>query len=134
VQDDLVDAVTIAFGIRNVAQRDEVLRDCFRVLKPGGRIQIMEPGFLAVPVLGRAYRWYFDHVMPVVGNVLSGTDYAYTYLSETVYAFPSDEGFVRSLQRAGFVDAGVTFVTYGIARIYEGRKPPAKPATGRAPR
>lgn len=123
VVDGLFDAITIAFGIRNVAQRDEVLRDCIRVLKPGGRIQIMEPGFLEVPVLGKLYRWYFDHMMPVVGNLLSGTDYAYTYLSETVYAFPSDEGFIRSLQSAGFVDTGVTLVTYGIARIYRGRKP-----------
>ena len=123
VEDGLFDAITIAFGIRNVGQRDDVLRDCFRVLKPGGRIQIMEPGFLEVPVLGRAYKWYFDHVMPLVGNLLSGTDYAYTYLSETVYAFPSDESFIRSLRGAGFVDTRVILLTYGIARIYRGRKP-----------
>jgi demethylmenaquinone methyltransferase / 2-methoxy-6-polyprenyl-1,4-benzoquinol methylase len=122
VDDGLFDAITIAFGIRNIAQRDEVLRDCFRALKPGGRIQVMEPGFLDIPVLGRVYRWYFDHVMPLIGNLLSGTDYAYTYLSETVYAFPSDEGFLMSLDAAGFVDTGVTLLTYGIARIYRGRK------------
>ena len=93
----------------------------------------LEPGFLEVPVLGKVYRWYFDHVMPLVGNLLSGTDYAYTYLSETVYAFPSDEGFVRSLQAAGFADTGVILLSYGIARIYRARKPAAKP-TDRARR
>ena len=123
VESGLFDAITISFGIRNVAQRDEVLRDCHRALKPGGRIQIMEPGFLEVPVLGRLYRYYFDHVMPLVGNLLSGTDYAYTYLSETVYAFPSDASFIQSLEDEGFVDADVILLTYGIARIYRGRKP-----------
>ncbi len=125
VEDRLFDAITIAFGIRNIVERDQVLRDCFRVLKPGGRIQIMEPGFLEMPLLGRAYRWYFDHVMPLVGNLLSGTDYAYTYLSETVYAFPSDESFIRSLEGAGFVDTRAIMLTFGIARIYRGRKPHA---------
>ncbi len=126
---NLFDAVTISFGIRNVVERDAVLRECFRILRPGGRLLIMEPGFLEVPALGAAYRFYFDHIMPLFGNVLSGTDYAYTYLSETVYAFPSDRDFIQAFGRAGFVDSNVIHVTYGIARIYRGRKP----AGSRAP-
>ncbi|HUZ18746.1 MAG TPA: ubiquinone/menaquinone biosynthesis methyltransferase [Spirochaetia bacterium] len=122
---NLFDVVTISFGIRNVVERDAALKECFRVLKPGGRLLIMEPGFLDVPLLGPAYRFYFDHVMPLFGNLLSGTDYAYTYLSETVYAFPPDEEFVRAFEEAGFVDANVVRVSYGIARIYRGRKPAA---------
>jgi demethylmenaquinone methyltransferase/2-methoxy-6-polyprenyl-1,4-benzoquinol methylase len=117
------DAVTISFGIRNVQERDVVLRECLRILKPGGRLLIMEPGFLDVPALGPLYRFYFDHAMPLIGNLLSGTDYAYTYLSETVYAFPADRDFLRLFGEAGFVDSDVVHVSYGIARIYRGRKP-----------
>jgi demethylmenaquinone methyltransferase/2-methoxy-6-polyprenyl-1,4-benzoquinol methylase len=117
------DAVTISFGIRNVVERDAVLRECLRILVPGGRLLIMEPGFLEAPVLGAAYRFYFDHFMPFIGNVLSGTDFAYTYLAETVYAFPSDDDFIRSFAGAGFVDNAVIPVSYGLARIYRGRKP-----------
>lgn len=117
------DTMTISFGIRNVVERERVLRECFRCLKPGGRLFIMEPGFLDVPLLGPAYRFYFDHVMPLFGNLLSATDYAYTYLSETVYAFPTDEQFVSAYCDAGFVDSRAIPVSYGLARIYRGRKP-----------
>ncbi len=123
LRDAQYDVVTISFGIRNVVERDAVLGECFRILAPGGRLLIMEPGFLEAPVLGAAYRFYFDHFMPFLGNVLSGTDYAYTYLAETVYAFPSDADFIRSFEAAGFVDTRVVPVSYGLARIYQGRKP-----------
>lgn len=135
IPDSTFDVVTISFGIRNVVERDVVLRECFRVLKPGGRLLIMEPGFLDVPVLGAAYRFYFDHIMPLYGNLLSGTDYAYTYLSETVYAFPTDEDFIRAFRDAGFHDSNVVKVSSGVARIYRGRKPAARgtqQATGSA--
>lgn len=123
VGEDTFDVVTISFGIRNVAERDRVLAECYRTLKPGGRLLVMEPGFLDVPLLGLAYRFYFDHFMPLVGNLLSATDYAYTYLSETVYAFPRDDAFIEAFERTGFAGCGVVPVSYGLARIYRGRKP-----------
>jgi demethylmenaquinone methyltransferase/2-methoxy-6-polyprenyl-1,4-benzoquinol methylase len=128
------DAVTISFGIRNVLERDVVLQECFRILKPGGSLFVMEPGFLEVPALGALYRFYFDHAMPLIGNLLSGTDYAYTYLSETVYAFPADADFLRLFDEAGFVQSRATRVSYGIARIYRGRKPLAAEARARRTR
>ncbi len=117
------DAITISFGIRNIVERDRVLRECFRALKPGGKLQIMELGFPKIPIVGPAYRYYFDHIMPLYGNWLSGTDYAYTYLAETVYVFPSEERFIAEIRAAGFTRTSVVSLTYGMAKIYRGHKP-----------
>lgn len=118
-----VDAVTMSFGIRNVKQRGLVLRECYRVLKPGGKLLIME---MSVPwrgVLAAIYRWYFDHCLPLAGNLLSRTDYAYDYLRLSIYGFPPDGQFLGEIAQAGFVGARAIPITFGTARIYSGRKP-----------
>jgi demethylmenaquinone methyltransferase/2-methoxy-6-polyprenyl-1,4-benzoquinol methylase len=123
--DGLFDAVTMSFGIRNIAERHRVLRECCRVLKPGGLIQIME---MAVPESGAVaalYGWYFDRIMPLVGNWLSRTDYAYSYLMHSVRDFPPPAAFVEELRAAGFRDARSVAITLGTARIYSARKPGA---------
>ena len=126
IADESFDAVTISFGIRNIKERDRVLRECFRVMKPGGRLQIMEPSFPGTPIVKDIYRYYFDHVMPLFGNWISGTDYAYSYLAETVYVFPSDEEFLREISAAGFTRTSLVALTYGMAKIYRGQKPVAR--------
>jgi len=120
--DACADAATIAFGIRNIAEKDVVLREFHRILKPGGKVLVMEFGYPATPVLGAMYRFYFNHILPPVGNLLSKTDYAYTYLAESVNAFPSDEAFLAEMAGAGFTSLAVKNLTLGVAKIFSGVK------------
>lgn len=121
--DRCADAVTIAFGIRNVQERGVALAEFHRVLKPGGTLHVMEFSMPDNPALRLLYRLYFDHVLPPFGNWLSRTDYAYSYLMESVHAFPGPEEFSAEIRRAGFTDVGQTPLTGGIARIHRGTKP-----------
>lgn len=113
-----VDVVTIAFGIRNIEERRQVLTEFTRVLKPGGQLLIMEFDYPDDLVLGSLYRLYFDHVLPMVGNWLSRTDYAYSYLAHSVEAFPAEQEFLREIAGAGCTHLAVKKLTYGIAKIY----------------
>lgn len=121
--DACADVVTISFGIRNVQERDQALSEFFRILKPGGRLYVMEFSLPDNPALRFLYKLYFDHVLPPFGNWLSRTDYAYSYLMESVYAFPGPEEFSAEIRRAGFTRVGQTPLTGGIARIHQGTKP-----------
>jgi len=117
-----VDAVTISFGIRNIEEKELVLQEFQRVLKPGGRLCIMEFSYPDLPLLGGLYRFYFHHILPPVGNWLSGTDYAYSYLADSVDKFPADREFLKSIAGAGFNSCGVRKLTFGIAKIFYGSK------------
>jgi demethylmenaquinone methyltransferase/2-methoxy-6-polyprenyl-1,4-benzoquinol methylase len=116
------DGATMAFGIRNIKERKEVLGEILRVLKQGGRVWIMEFDYPDTPVLGRLYRLYLDYIMPPIGNWLSRTDYAYTYLAESVHAFPSEKEFLREIASAGFSPLGLKRLSLGIAKIFMGIK------------
>jgi demethylmenaquinone methyltransferase / 2-methoxy-6-polyprenyl-1,4-benzoquinol methylase len=122
LKDSSVTAVSMAFGIRNIDERAEVLAEFRRVLRPGGQVLIMEFGYPEVPVLRQMYGLYFNHLLPPVGNLLSKTDYAYTYLVESVRAFPGEAAFLREMEDAGFAELEVVKLTFGIARIYSGIK------------
>ena len=74
------------------------------------------------PVLGRLYRFYFDHIMPPIGNWLSRTDYAYTYLARSVHRFPAEKDFLQEIAAAGFKTLGVKKLSLGIAKIYRAIK------------
>jgi demethylmenaquinone methyltransferase / 2-methoxy-6-polyprenyl-1,4-benzoquinol methylase len=117
-----VAAVTMAFGIRNIAERVAVLREFYRVLIPRGQVFVMEFGLPRPRLLAALYRFYFDRILPPVGNRLSRTDYAYSYLVESVDAFPGDDAFLGNMAEAGFTDCRVTDLTFGVARVFCGRK------------
>ncbi len=118
-----LDAITMSFTIRNISERLQVLRECWRVLKPGGLLQIMEMVMPESGVVAALYRWYFDHLMPLLGNWLSRTDYAYSYLMHSVHGFPSDQAFLAEMRLAGFERARAARITFGTATIFRAHKP-----------
>jgi demethylmenaquinone methyltransferase/2-methoxy-6-polyprenyl-1,4-benzoquinol methylase len=121
--DACADALTISFGIRNVEERDVALREFFRVLKPDGKLLVMEFSLPDNPVLRFLYRLYFDHVLPPLGDFISRTGYAYSYLTRSVHAFPGPDQFIAEIRRAGFASVRQTPLWGGIARIHEGTRP-----------
>jgi demethylmenaquinone methyltransferase/2-methoxy-6-polyprenyl-1,4-benzoquinol methylase len=130
VRSNCVDALTIAFGIRNIEEREQALAEFRRVLKPGGQLLVMEFDMPDDPVLGRVYQLYFDYILPLAGNLLSRTNYAYSYLAASVHGFPTQAEFVQEIREAGFSGVGVRKLTYGIARIFRGVKPEVRSPVG----
>jgi demethylmenaquinone methyltransferase/2-methoxy-6-polyprenyl-1,4-benzoquinol methylase len=122
VPDASIDAVTIGFGIRNVAEPGVALRDFHRVLRPGGSLVILEFGFPWIPGIKQAYRAYFKYVLPVVGRMISRHTEAYSYLPASVAEFPSNDAFVKLLRQAGFASVRAVPLTTGIVYLYVAEK------------
>jgi demethylmenaquinone methyltransferase/2-methoxy-6-polyprenyl-1,4-benzoquinol methylase len=117
------DAVTISFGIRNVTDVDRALREIYRVLKPGGRVLILEFSVPQNRFMRRVGLIYLRHVLPRVGAFVSGDPYAYRYLNETIETFPCGEAFCDLLKAASFTAVVAHPFRFGLPVIYQGEKP-----------
>lgn len=122
LRENVFDVVTIAFGIRNVVAVETALEEMRRVLRPGGRVLILEFSLPENRLFRRVYLWYFRHVLPRIGGIISGDTPAYRYLNETVESFPYGEAFCALMKNAGFENIQSRALTLGIAAIYQGDK------------
>ena len=120
---ETVDAVTVGFGIRNVAETARAAEEMFRVLRPGGRLAILEFGEPDLPVLRSIYLWYFRRVLPLLGRLLSKHTEAYAYLPVSVGAFLTPDALAALLRASGFCEVRVDRLTCGVVYLYVGRKP-----------
>jgi demethylmenaquinone methyltransferase/2-methoxy-6-polyprenyl-1,4-benzoquinol methylase len=120
--DNIFDAVTISFGIRNLMSVERSLSEMYRVLKPAGRVLILEFSIPQNILMRSIYLFYFRYLLPFIGSVISGDRYAYRYLNETVEGFPYGDAFCQLLRESGFQNVSMYPQTFGIATIYCGDK------------
>ena len=115
------DAVTVAFGLRNLQDRHRGLNEIRRVLKPGGVSVILEFSRPVVPVFREVFEFYFNNILPVVGSLVSGDSTAYRYLHDSVREFPNQAELMEMMRAAGFINTGYRNLSGGIAALHWGQ-------------
>jgi demethylmenaquinone methyltransferase/2-methoxy-6-polyprenyl-1,4-benzoquinol methylase len=118
------DAVTVAFGLRNMADRARALGEMRRVLVPGGRLHVLEFSQPA-PWLRPAYYFYMRRISPTIAGLVTGEPDAYRYLCESIAQFPDRAGLAAEIRAAGFEDVAAQSLTGGIVALHTGRRPAA---------
>ncbi|MGR3803012.1 bifunctional demethylmenaquinone methyltransferase/2-methoxy-6-polyprenyl-1,4-benzoquinol methylase UbiE [Marinibacterium profundimaris] len=120
--DNTFDVYTISFGIRNVTRPQEALAEAFRVLKPGGRLMVLEFSRIPNDMLQKAYDLYSFNVIPEIGRVVADDRDSYQYLVESIRKFPDQDTFLQMIRDAGFEQAKYRNLSMGIAVLHSGWK------------
>lgn len=123
--DDSADVACVSFGIRNVADRRALMREMSRVVRPGGRVQILEFSMPPGRILGPLYRFYFTRILPVLGRMVSKDRDAYEYLPRTVLAWPLPDALAQEMREEGLVDVRHRSFTFGVVHLHTGEVPSA---------
>ena len=121
-KDNFFDAVIVSFGVRNFENLEKGLSDMLRVLKPGGKVVILEFSKPKSFPFKQIYQFYFQWILPKIGKLISKNHAAYTYLPDSVQAFPDGDDFLNILDKIGFQKNQCTPLTLGISSIYSGSK------------
>jgi demethylmenaquinone methyltransferase/2-methoxy-6-polyprenyl-1,4-benzoquinol methylase len=121
-EDNTFDVYTISFGIRNVTRPQEALNEAFRVLRPGGRLMVLEFSQLPNDMMQKAYDLYSFNVIPQMGKMITGDRDSYQYLVESIRNFPDQETFLGMVRQAGFENAKYRNMTMGVATLHSGWK------------
>lgn len=120
--DNSYDAITISFGIRNMPNPLKCLQECYRVLKPGGRLIVLEFALPRSKIVRFGHLYYLRHILPRIGKLLSGHDVAYRYLNQTIEEFPCGTQFTALMRDAGLGSCRYEELTAGIVNLYWGDK------------
>ena len=120
--DSMFDVVTVAFGLRNVDGTTAGLREIYRLLKPGGRCVVLEFSRPQLPIFRSLFHFYFTRLLPRIGNVVSGSSFAYQYLPDSVQSFPDQKELAALMQAVGFSDVRYYNLFGGVASLHLGDK------------
>jgi len=117
-EDNSFDAVTVAFGVRNFENLEQGLSEIKRVLKPGGRLIILECTKPSLPVVKQFYNFYMKFITPKIGKIIAKNNDAYQYLNDSVLQFPEKKSFIQILNRSDYRNTFYKTLTLGICTIY----------------
>ena len=117
-EQETFDVTTVAFGLRNLEDTEEGLREMKRVLKPGGTALVLEFSRPVVPVFRQLFEFYFHHILPHVGALISGQNSAYSYLPASVSRFPAQRELAAMMESVGFKEVGYRNLSGGIAALH----------------
>jgi len=120
--DHSFDAYTISFGLRNVTDMDQAIREAYRVLKPGGRLLIMEFSHVTNPLLKFSYEQYSNAFIPAIGHMVANDRDSYQYLVESIRKMPTQKELLNKVCAAGFENATYRNLTFGVVAVHSGFK------------